>query len=53
VYYRDGARASGPPERGLFEYPHKVENGLITIQAGEMPTPGPGASLGRKKPPCA
>jgi Rieske Fe-S protein len=40
VYYRDGSRASGPPERGLFEYPHKVENGLITIQAGEMPTPG-------------
>jgi Rieske Fe-S protein len=45
AYYRDGARASGPPERGLFEYPYKVENGLITIKAGEMPTPGPGASL--------
>jgi len=53
AYYRDGSRASGPPERGLFEYPHKVENGLITIQAGEMPTPGPGASLMRKEPPCA
>ncbi len=25
AYYRDGARASGPPERGLFEYPYKVE----------------------------
>ena len=23
VYYRDGSRASGPPERGLFEYPIK------------------------------
>ena len=23
AYYRDGARASGPPERGLFEYPIK------------------------------
>jgi quinol---cytochrome c reductase iron-sulfur subunit, bacillus type len=45
AYYRDGSRASGPPERGLFEYPYKVDNGLITIQAGEMPTPGPGASL--------
>src|SRR4029453_17648736 len=22
AYYRDGSRASGPPERGLFEYPH-------------------------------
>ena len=45
AYYRDGSRASGPPERGLFEYPYKVENGLITIQAGEMPTPGPSAAL--------
>jgi len=52
AYYRDGSRASGPPERGLFEYPHKVENGLITIQAGEMPTPGPNASLPRKELPC-
>src|SRR5262245_40400274 len=53
VYYRDGARASGPPERGLFEYPHKVENGLITIQAGELPTPGsPTASAHRKELPC-
>jgi menaquinol-cytochrome c reductase iron-sulfur subunit len=53
AYYRDGSRASGPPERGLFEYPHKVENGLITIQAGELPTPGASAALLRKKPPCA
>jgi Rieske Fe-S protein len=53
AYYRDGSRASGPPERGLFEYPYKVENGLITIQAGEMPTPGPSAALLRKEPPCA
>jgi Rieske Fe-S protein len=52
AYYRDGSRASGPPERGLFEYPHKVENGLITIQAGELPTPGPGASLMRREPRC-
>ena len=40
VYYRDGARASGPPERGLFEYPSKVQNGQLTIQAGVLPTPG-------------
>lgn len=54
VYYRDGSRASGPPERGLFEYPAKVENGLVTIQAGELPTPGsPVASILGKKPPCA
>jgi menaquinol-cytochrome c reductase iron-sulfur subunit len=54
AYYRDGSRASGPPERGLFEYPYKVQNGLITIQAGELPTPGaPIAALVGKKPPCA
>ncbi len=54
AYYRDGSRASGPPERGLFEYPHTVQDGLVTIQAGELPTPGsPSASLFGKKPPCA
>jgi menaquinol-cytochrome c reductase iron-sulfur subunit len=54
AYYRDGSRASGPPERGLFEYPYKVESGLITIQAGELPTPGSAiASLTGEKPPCA
>ena len=54
VYYQDGGRASGPPERGLFEYPYKVENGLVTIQAGELPTPGAAiAALTGEKPPCA
>src|SRR6202158_2511593 len=54
AYYRDGSRASGPPERGLFEYPYKVKDGFVTIQAGELPTPGsPAASLLGKKPPCA
>jgi len=54
AYYRDGSRASGPPERGLFEYPHKVQNGMITIQAGELPTPGgTAAALAGGKPPCA
>jgi len=52
AYYRDGSRASGPPERGLFEYPNKVENGLVTIQAGELPTPGAVAFLTGEKPPC-
>jgi Rieske Fe-S protein len=54
AYYRDGARASGPPERGLFEYPYKVENGVLTINAGQLPTPGdPVARLSSEKPPCA
>jgi len=53
AYYRDGSRASGPPERGLFEYPYKVENGALTIQAGQLPTPGdPTAQLGTRKSPC-
>jgi menaquinol-cytochrome c reductase iron-sulfur subunit len=39
VYYEDGARASGPPERGLFEYPYKIEEGKLFIKAGELPTP--------------
>ena len=40
VYYEDGSRASGPPERGLFEYRYKVEQGNLHIEAGEMPTTG-------------
>src|SRR6202158_6164711 len=53
AYYQDGARASGPPERGLFEYPYKVQNGLVTIQAGELPPPGASGALLGKRPPCA
>lgn len=53
AYYRDGSRASGPPERGLFEYPYRVEKGLITIQAGETPTPGASAAIAREGQRCA
>ncbi len=38
VYYEDGSRASGPPQRGLFQYAHKVVNGNLMIYAGKMPT---------------
>lgn len=38
VYYADGSRASGPPERGLFTYPTKIENGRLLIDAGQIPT---------------
>lgn len=44
AYYQDGSRASGPPERGLFQYHYKVENGQLLIKAGEMPTPGRAAN---------
>jgi menaquinol-cytochrome c reductase iron-sulfur subunit len=45
AYYADGSRASGPPERGLFEYPFQIVDGKLLIQAGEMPTPGLSSSL--------
>lgn len=38
VYYADGSRASGPPERGLFTYPIKISGGKLLIDAGQMPT---------------
>jgi nitrite reductase/ring-hydroxylating ferredoxin subunit len=55
VYYEDGSRASGPPERGLFEYAYKIEQGALWIKGGALPTPGsPSASLVRiGKSPCA
>jgi menaquinol-cytochrome c reductase iron-sulfur subunit len=59
VYYEDGSRASGPPERGLFEYIYKVEQGTLLIKAGKLPTTGSPStgltniSLPGKKPPCA
>jgi menaquinol-cytochrome c reductase iron-sulfur subunit len=40
VYYQDGSRASGPPERGLFEYPYRIADGKLHIKAGGLPTPG-------------
>ena len=38
VYYADGSRASGPPERGLFTYDVKIAGGKLLIDAGQMPT---------------
>lgn len=38
VYYADGSRASGPPERGLFTYDNKIAHGELQIYAGQMPT---------------
>jgi menaquinol-cytochrome c reductase iron-sulfur subunit len=52
VYYADGSRASGPPERGLFTYPLKVENGRILIDAGQMPTLSTQAKLQKPGTPC-
>jgi menaquinol-cytochrome c reductase iron-sulfur subunit len=38
AYYEDGSRASGPPERGLFEYEYKIVSDSLVISAGKMPT---------------
>ena len=38
VYYADGSRAAGPPERGLFTYNWKIVSGELRIDAGQMPT---------------
>lgn len=46
VYYADGSRASGPPERGLFTYDVRIESGKLTIDAGQMPTLQNRAGLG-------
>lgn len=45
VYYADGSRASGPPERGLFTYDWKVVSSRLCIDAGQMPTLSNQASL--------
>lgn len=52
VYYQDGSRASGPPERGLFEYHYKIDGGKLLIKAGEMPTPGQASNIVREIRPC-
>jgi menaquinol-cytochrome c reductase iron-sulfur subunit len=53
AYYQDGSRASGPPERGLFQYHYKLEDGKLLIKAGEMPTPGRAANSTGERPTCA
>jgi Rieske Fe-S protein len=51
AYYEDGSRASGPPERGLFEYKYKLDNGTLTIHAGQLPTLATQASCTEKSKP--
>ena len=45
VYYADGSRASGPPERGLFTYDNKIVGGQLQINAGQMPSLSNSAKL--------
>jgi Rieske Fe-S protein len=48
AYYEDGSRASGPPERGLFEYRYKIAGNSLVIHAGDMPTLATQASCKEK-----
>ena len=48
AYYEDGSRASGPTERGLFEYKYKIAGSSLVIHAGEMPTLATQASCTEK-----
>lgn len=50
AYYEDGSRASGPPERGLFEYRYQIAGDTLTIHAGDMPTLATQASCNKPKP---
>lgn len=53
IYYANGARASGPPPRGLFTYPTKIEAGKLFVDAGQIPTLSNQAKLIQESAPCA
>lgn len=48
VYYSNGERAAGPPERGLWTYNYRVTGGRLMISAGQMPTLANDAKLVRE-----
>lgn len=50
AYYEDGSRASGPPERGLFEYRYQIAGTSLNIHAGDMPTLATQASCSKPSP---
>jgi Rieske Fe-S protein len=47
IYYQNGARAAGPPPRGLYEYKHKIVGNQLMIWAGELPTLSTQASIAK------
>ena len=53
VYYADGSRASGPPERGLFTYNYTIAGGQLQIDAGQMPSLSNSAKLVNISSPAA
>jgi Rieske Fe-S protein len=52
VYYANGERAAGPPERGLWTYDYRVSGGKLMINAGQMPTLANEAKLVKGILPC-
>jgi nitrite reductase/ring-hydroxylating ferredoxin subunit len=38
VYYADGARASGPPPRGLYEYEYELRGDDLWVRGGQIPS---------------
>ena len=52
VYYSNGERAAGPPERGLWTYNYRVTGGRLMISAGQMPTLANDAKLVKGIQPC-
>jgi Rieske Fe-S protein len=52
VYYSNGERAAGPPERGLFTYDYRLTGDKLMINAGQMPTLANEAKLVKGILPC-
>jgi menaquinol-cytochrome c reductase iron-sulfur subunit len=52
VYYSNGERAAGPPERGLWTYNYRISGGKLMIDAGQMPTLANEAKLVKGILPC-
>jgi Rieske Fe-S protein len=48
AYYEDGSKAAGPPERGLFEYRHRLTGNALEIHAGGLPTLATQARCGER-----
>ncbi len=37
VYYKDGSVASGPPPKGLIQYPVRINNGKVQLMTQPLP----------------
>jgi menaquinol-cytochrome c reductase iron-sulfur subunit len=37
AFYKDGSRAAGPPNRGLYTYPVRIKNGSVELETEAIP----------------